>query len=238
MKNYNNNNEEYMDVESDSAVEVPDSWEDYIDDWGVELDSTPTLVGNTTTKQVVHIPAPITSIPDIEVNVPVEPETISDEPILLSTSRWGSETVVVYASSSLDEEEYPTLSSASSSPSTTRPSTPTKHKRCRRKKSKAIAPPTNIYATLEEPTKSATPVSKPVSKKRVRGTDISKGLILTPHALQQRKYEERCSAFRAMADKKAMGTHLIRTKMCRFGKRCNRKVCTFAHSADELQPPV
>jgi len=49
-------------------------------------------------------------------------------------------------------------------------------------------------------------------------------------------FQKRTDAFISLSDKKIMNKILIKTKMCRFGNRCPRKVCTFAHSCKELQP--
>jgi len=55
-------------------------------------------------------------------------------------------------------------------------------------------------------------------------------------AKEEKQAEERRKVFQMMGDKKKMAAKLTKTKMCKFGKKCRRRVCNFAHTLEELQP--
>ena len=46
----------------------------------------------------------------------------------------------------------------------------------------------------------------------------------------------RTKAFHILQNKKLMSVNLKNTKLCKFGAKCERKICNFAHSLDELKP--
>jgi hypothetical protein len=62
--------------------------------------------------------------------------------------------------------------------------------------------------------------------------------IYNPFEVLNQSYEsqKRMEAFEILANRQIMNKVLKRTKLCKYGSKCKRKVCTFAHSIKELQP--
>ena len=46
----------------------------------------------------------------------------------------------------------------------------------------------------------------------------------------------RTKAFYILQNKKLMSNNLKNTKLCKYGKNCQRTICNFAHSLEELKP--
>tara|TARA_Y100000996_G_scaffold318578_1_gene254699 strand:+ start:664 stop:1125 length:462 start_codon:yes stop_codon:yes gene_type:complete len=46
----------------------------------------------------------------------------------------------------------------------------------------------------------------------------------------------RTKAFYILQNKKLMSNNLKNTKLCKFGKNCQRSICHFAHSLEDLKP--
>ena len=221
--------EEYM-LDHESDADVPDSWEDYITDDEVETTPSPIVP----VPRILPIPLPVIST---AAPTPVQPtpEPIS-EPALPISSCWGSETIEVSTLPTLDDQEYPPLGAPAPTPAQV-PTRPVKRRRVRKRPNKPTPTPSNPYAVLTETPTPVQKVVKPVEKKRVRGQNLTRDYILSPLEQAERKERERTEAFTALANKQSMAMHLTRTRMCRYGAKCNRKsTCTFAHNKSELRP--
>ena len=96
------------------------------------------------------------------------------------------------------------------------------------------------------PALSTAPLTKE-QRRNIDETNLKYNLKSTAESpLSSEKVDERTSAFNHMADKEKVAKSLTCTKACRNVARdketgefgvCLRKVCTFAHSNAELQPP-
>jgi len=49
---------------------------------------------------------------------------------------------------------------------------------------------------------------------------------------------QRTEAFSILSDREKLNRVLMKTRMCKYGKECTRKICYFAHSLKELQPTL
>jgi hypothetical protein len=136
---------------------------------------------------------------------------------------WAKQKVVV--ETNVNEEEFPTL--GASIKVVEQPKK--KPKKTKKKAVKVVKETNNIFDALAEEEK---PKEQPKKEKK----DTKMCWKQFQAKAKEAEKKTRAKAFNTLGDKKQLQQKLEKTTMCKFGKKCTRKVCHFAHNLEELKP--
>lgn len=198
---------------------------------------------------------PVQTIP--LVPDPIKP--VDHKPLIKGKTGWDH---LAVRSVELNNDDFPSLTTPQSQPTPSSPPTPPtpptspvetvveepvsvaqpteQVKKPHKKNKKGKRGKTNKQVIVPQLPSALPTHSQPAQQVKTPVTQRAQAPVAQPvKTVAPQPVTQRAQAFETLANKGTMSTQLVKTKMCRnvleYGE-CKRRVCTFAHSPEELRP--